>query len=195
MGNVWTRFFDLFSSKNFKKEVRILMVGLDNAGKTTILHSMRSRSHIETVPTIGFNVETLKYKNLQMQIWDLGGQDKFRKLWRCYFCQTDAIIFVLDSADETRMDMAHEEMHKLLAESDENDKPVLLVLANKRDLPDTLSDETIMEKMELSTLLTHKWTVRGCSAKNGTGIPEAFNWVHQTLLDKVNAGKLAPKIS
>jgi len=95
MGIFFSRVFQkLFGSK----EVRILILGLDNAGKTTILYKLQNESDedIQTIPTIGFNVETLSYKNIKFQVWDLGGQTSIRPYWRCYYPNTDAIIFVVD---------------------------------------------------------------------------------------------------
>lgn len=75
------------------KEVRILMVGLDSAGKTTILYKLKlNEDEINTVPTVGFNVETVNYKKLSFTVWDVGGQDKIRNLWRHYFQNTDGML-------------------------------------------------------------------------------------------------------
>merc|ERR1719323_1523103 len=82
-------------SKWGNKEYRILMVGLDASGKTTILYKLHLGEVINSVPTIGFNVETVEYKNITFTLWDVGGQDKIRPLWRHYYKGTDAIIFVV----------------------------------------------------------------------------------------------------
>jgi GTPase SAR1 family protein len=79
--------------------MRILILGLDGAGKTTILYRLQAGEVVTTIPTIGFNVETVTYKNLKFQVWDLGGQTSIRPYWRCYYTNTDAIIYVVDSAD------------------------------------------------------------------------------------------------
>lgn len=128
-------FAKLFSSLFGGKEVRILILGLDNAGKTTILCALagggpRRRAAlcrpavcadrlqvdepITTVPTIGFNVETLNYKNVKFQVWDLGGQTSIRPYWRCYYPNTDAIVFVVDSADTDRLKIAKQELVAML---------------------------------------------------------------------------------
>ncbi|XP_042639483.1 ADP-ribosylation factor-like 17-like [Orycteropus afer afer] len=85
MGNVFEK---LFKSLFGKKEMRILMVGLDAAGKTTILYKLKLGEIVTTIPTIGFNVETVEYKNISFTVWDVGGQDKIRPLWRHYFQNT-----------------------------------------------------------------------------------------------------------
>ena len=99
-----------------KKEMRILMVGLDAAGKTTILYKLKLGEVVTTIPTIGFNVETVDYKNISFTVWDVGGQDKIRLLWRHYYQNTQGLIFVVDSNDRDRIDDAREELHKMLSE-------------------------------------------------------------------------------
>merc|ERR1712203_60692 len=89
-----------------KKEMRILMVGLDAAGKTTILYKLKLGEVVTTIPTIGFNVETVEYKNISFNVWDVGGQDKIRKLWRYYYANTQGLIFVVDSNDRDRTEDA-----------------------------------------------------------------------------------------
>merc|ERR1712137_1443894 len=86
-----------------KKEMRILMVGLDAAGKTTILYKLKLGEVVTTIPTIGFNVGTVEYKNINFTVWDVGGQDKIRPLWRHYFQNTQGLIFVVDSNDRERI--------------------------------------------------------------------------------------------
>ncbi|KAL5541449.1 hypothetical protein UlMin_009159 [Ulmus minor] len=90
-------FAKLFNRLFAKKDMRILMVGLDAAGKTTILYKLKLGEIVTTIPTIGFNVETVEYKNISFTVWDVGGQDKIRPLWRHYFQNTQGLIFVVDS--------------------------------------------------------------------------------------------------
>ena len=116
-----------------KRDVRILMVGLDAAGKTTILYQLKMGETVKTIPTIGFNVETLDYKGLNFTVWDVGGQDKIRVLWKHYYQNTDGLIFVVDSNDRDRIEDAAEELKKMLAEEELKDCAVL-VMANKQDL-------------------------------------------------------------
>merc|ERR1719461_1990655 len=116
MGSLFSRVFhSLFGGK----DVRILVLGLDNAGKTTILKKISAPdSIVRTVPTIGFNVETVEYKNITFQVWDLGGQTNIRPYWRCYYPNTNAIIYVVDSADRERLKLSREELMKILAEDE-----------------------------------------------------------------------------
>ncbi|CAN6450998.1 unnamed protein product [Victoria cruziana] len=99
-----------------KREMRILMVGLDAAGKTTILYKLKLGEIVTTIPTIGFNVETVEYKNVSFTVWDVGGQDKIRPLWRHYFQNTQGLIFVVDSNDKDRIVEARDELHRMLSE-------------------------------------------------------------------------------
>merc|ERR1712170_92631 len=101
-----------------KKEMRILMVGLDAAGKTTILYKLKLGEVVTTIPTIGFNVEEVQYKNINFTVWDVGGQDKIRKLWRYYYQNTQGVIFVVDSNDRERIEDAREELAKILNEDE-----------------------------------------------------------------------------
>ncbi|EPQ19123.1 ADP-ribosylation factor 1 [Myotis brandtii] len=99
MGNI---FANLFKGLFGKKEMRILMVGLANAaGKTTILYKLKLGEIVTTIPTIGFNVETVEYKNLSFTVWDVGGQDKIQPLWRHYFQNTQGLIFVVTAMTES----------------------------------------------------------------------------------------------
>merc|ERR1719460_1109910 len=121
-----------------KKEMRILMVGLDAAGKTTILYKLKLGEVVTTIPTIGFNVEEVAYKNINFTVWDVGGQDKIRKLWRYYYQNTQGLIFVVDSNDRDRIEDAREELTNILNE-EEMREAVLLVFANKQDLPNSMT--------------------------------------------------------
>jgi len=104
--------FSKFWSRMFgKKEMRILMVGLDAAGKTTILYKLKLGEVVTTIPTIGFNVETVEYKNISFTVWDVGGQDKIRPLWRHYYQNTQGVIFVVDSNDRDRIDDSKDYEH------------------------------------------------------------------------------------
>merc|ERR1711874_550476 len=127
-------FSSLFKQLFGMKDMRILMVGLDAAGKTTILYKLKLGEIVTTIPTIGFNVETVEYKNISFTVWDVGGQDKIRPLWRHYFQNTEGLIFVADSNDRERIGEARDELMRMLAEDELRDA-ILLVFANKQDLP------------------------------------------------------------
>merc|ERR1711964_87347 len=96
-------------------------VGLDAAGKTTILYKLKLGEVVTTIPTIGFNVETVEYKNLSFTVWDVGGQDKIRPLWRHYYQGTNGLIYVIDSNDRDRIEDAREDLTKMLNEDEMRD--------------------------------------------------------------------------
>lgn len=163
-----------------KKECRILMVGLDSAGKTTILYSLKLGEVTSTVPTIGFNVQNLEYKSLNMNVWDVGGQDLIRPLWKHYYANVGGIIYVVDCADLERIDLARSELQGLLNESLLLRVP-LLVYANKQDLPRALSAARLTESLGLTAVHDRKWYVQESSAINGNGLPEGLDWLAEQI--------------
>jgi small GTP-binding protein len=190
MGHSFSRFWSRISKWN-TTEMRILMVGLDAAGKTTILYKLKMGDVISTLPTIGFNVETVNYKNIDFNVWDVGGQGKIRPLWRHYFQNTNGIIFVVDSADMERMsdkfeneDNAKAELHKMLSDELLRGVP-LLVYANKQDLPRALLVAEITERLELDQLMTRSWFIQSCCAVTGDGLYEGLDWLSDEMEKKV----------
>ncbi|VEU22530.1 DEKNAAC103715 [Brettanomyces naardenensis] len=179
MGNLFSRVS--FLSRH--REVRVLMLGLDNAGKTTILYKLKMGKAEETVPTVGFNVETIRYRNLVMNTWDVGGQERIRALWRHYFSGTDALIYVIDSADTKRFDDAKKELYKVI-----NDKELtgclLTVLANKQDLDGAMKPKEVITKLGLEGLQYHEWCVIPTIAINGKGLTEMLSWISSHLPKK-----------
>merc|ERR1712054_143060 len=172
---LWTRLVG-------KLDARIVMIGLDAAGKTTILYNLKLGEVVTTIPTIGFNVETVEYKNINFTVWDVGGQDKIRPLWRHYYQNTQGIIFVVDSNDRERLDMAKEELDKMLNEDELRDA-VVLVFANKQDLPKALKVKNITEALGLDKM-RRQWFVQGTCATSGDGLYEGLDWLSSTLSKK-----------
>lgn len=158
----------------------MLMVGLDAAGKTTILYKLKLGEVVTTIPTIGFNVETVEYKNIKFTVWDVGGQDKIRPLWRHYYENTEGVIFVVDSNDRDRIGAAKAELERMLAEDNLRDACVL-VFANKQDLPQAMEVSEMADKLGLSKLRTRKWFINGCCATSGDGLFEGLDWMSKTL--------------
>ena len=162
-----------------KQQCRILMVGLDAAGKTTILYQLKLGEMTQTKPTLGFNVETVSYKNIEFMVWDMGGQDKIRQLWSHYYEGTQALIFVVDSADAERMDEARQELHKLM-EQEELKDAVLLVYANKQDVAGALSVQQVAESLQLGDLPDSRvWYLQACAAASadGAGVTDGLDWL------------------
>ncbi len=177
LSNMWDK---LFKSG---KDVRMVMVGLDAAGKTTIMYKMKFGETAKTIPTIGFNVEQIEYKKLTITLWDIGGQDKIRDLWKHYYENTEALIYVVDSSDTERLDLATEEMYKMLNDDSLSKAPVL-IFANKQDLPGALSPNELINKMGLRNIKGREWLVQGCTAVEGKGLTEGMDWMASTLMKK-----------
>ena len=176
-------FSKLWNNLLSKKEIRILMVGLDAAGKTTILHQLGKKGEVKTLPTIGFNVESLDYKNLNFIVFDLGGADKMRLLFRHYYQNTKGLIFVVDSHDRDRIEEAAEELKKMLAEEELKDCCVL-IMANKQDLNGALSTDEVTKALGMESLKERTWFVQGTSGITGQGLEEGLNWMASVLLNK-----------
>ena len=173
---------ELFDSLFGKKELRALMLGLDAAGKTTILYKLKLGDVVSSVPTIGFNVETVEFQKVKFTVWDVGGQDKIRQLWKHYYQNTQALIYVVDSSDKERVEIAREELQKMLSE-DELKDAVLLVLANKQDMG-VMSVSEVVEKLGLHTLRGREWNIQGTCALTGDGLHDGFQWLSKVTSKK-----------
>ncbi|KAM7421956.1 hypothetical protein PAMA_010163 [Pampus argenteus] len=172
----------IFSRFTSKKPVRILMVGLDAAGKTTLLYKLKLAEVVTTIPTIaGFNVETLEHRNISFTVWDVGGQTIIRPLWRHYYTNTQGLIFVVDSNDPERMKEAADELHRMF-EEDELRGVALLVYANKQDLPRAMSVSDITEALSLSGV-SQPWLVQASCAVSGSGLVEGLDWLSNQILE------------
>jgi ADP-ribosylation factor protein 1 len=173
MSKVWERMLG-------EDERRILIIGLDAAGKTTLLYKLKLGEVVTTIPTIGFNVETVKYKFISFTIWDIGGRDRSRPLWRHYYQGTHALIFVVDSNDRDRIDDAREELSKILNEDEMRDAK-LLVFANKQDLPNAMRAAEVTEKLGLHALRGRSWFIQSACASTGEGLYEGLDWLSHAL--------------
>jgi len=160
---------------------RILFLGLDAAGKTTILYKLNCGEALNTIPTVGFNVERVEYKNIEFTAWDIGGQKKIRALWHHYFTDTDALVFIVDSCDRARFEEAKEELYQTMND-DRMRNTVLLVWANKQDLPNAASPAEVMEALELQKHFRNtEFLLQGCIATSGEGLYEGLDWLAKTL--------------
>jgi len=175
MGNMLAAFASIFG----KKDARIVMVGLDAAGKTTVLYKLKLDDVVTTIPTIGFNVERVEYKNLRMTIWDIGGQDRLRPLWRHYYENTNGVIFVVDSCDKSRMKVAKDEIQKMMEEPALHDAK-LVVFANKQDMPGAIGASDLINALELRNM-KQQWFVQPTCATTGAGLYEGLDWLARTL--------------
>ncbi|CAM5126678.1 unnamed protein product [Eretmochelys imbricata] len=165
-----------------ERELRLLMLGLDNAGKTTILKKFNGED-IDTIsPTLGFNIKTLEHRGFKLNIWDVGGQTSLRSYWRNYFESTDGLIWVVDSADQQRLQVCKQELQSLLVE-ERLAGATLLIFANKQDLPGALSSNAIREALELDSIKSHHWCIQACSAFTGENLLTGIDW----LLDDISS--------
>lgn len=187
MGNVFTKLFDrLFGPK----EARVLLLGLDAAGKTTFLDRLDLGEIKQTVPTIGFNYSRVVYKSVVFNSWDVGGQDKVRKLWNLYYENSDAIIFVVDSADSKRLDDNKEYENNAKVELDrimDHDllqNALLLVIANKQDLKEALPIQEIAKRLNLARFKNRVWHIQGTSLITGDGVYEGMDWLATKIKQK-----------
>lgn len=174
MGNILSALRGLLDSFS-ERHAKILMLGLDAAGKTTVLYKLKLNEIVSTIPTIGFNVETVQpVRNVSFTVWDVGGQDKIRPLWRHYFVGCEGLIFVVDSADSSRFVEAKGELDWIL-ESDEMDGVPVVILANKQDLPNAATPSQVATKLGLHDVRNRKWHVQGTSATIGDGVLESMH--------------------
>ncbi|WDK16726.1 ADP-ribosylation factor family protein [Colletotrichum graminicola] len=160
------------------KEMRILMLGLDNAGKTTIVKKIMGEDVNSVSPTLGFIIKTIDYDGylIALSSWDVGGQKTLRSYWRNYFEKTDALIWVVDATDRLRIEDCREELHGLLQE-ERLSGASLLVFANKTDVNGCMNEREILQGLQLEAIRTHHWHILRCSAMTGINLKEGLAWV------------------
>ncbi|XP_069123314.1 uncharacterized protein [Argopecten irradians] len=177
MGGIFCKLFR-------KRQLRVLINGLDAAGKTTLLYQLKLGEVVTTIPTIGFNIETLEHNNVELTTWDLGGRDKARPLYRHYYPGTDAIVFVVDSNDRERIDEIQKELHTTIKE-DELREIIVVIAANKQDIHGVMTPEEVGEKMNVEFIRkSHRCEVFGTSATTGEGLYEMLDWVVEAVSTK-----------
>ncbi|KZV68924.1 ARF/SAR superfamily [Peniophora sp. CONT] len=167
-----------------EKEMRVLFLGLDNAGKTTILKKLNGEDIMSVSPTLGFNIKTFVHNNYTLNVWDVGGQRTLRPYWRNYFEQTDALVWVVDSGDRLRMQDCKEELHSLLLE-DRLAGASLLVFANKQDIDGSMHDNEIAAALDLHSIRSHEWKIVGCSAVSGKNLVEGLDWIVNNVASRL----------
>ena len=179
MGFILSKIIEFFtrSRNNFK----IVILGMQNAGKTTILYRLSLGQVIKTTPTIGSNVEELVYENVKFQAWDLGGQESNRSLWDVYYMNTDGVIYVIDSQDENNYEESKAQFHKILKNSTLKNATIL-IYANKQDLQGAKSINDIIRDYELDKIKNHSWQIQPCSALRGEGLIEGLKWLSEQLV-------------
>lgn len=177
---------------NSKKEANILVVGLDNSGKSTILNQLKPQNHrkMEIVPTVGFNVEQIQCKGLKMTAFDMSGQGRYRTLWEHYYRECDAVIFVVDSADKLRVVVAKDELDALLANPHlRTRRAPILFYANKMDTADALTPVKLSQLLGLDGIDDRPWNICASNALTGEGIQQGVDWLADQLKDYLSASR------
>ncbi|XP_071498979.1 ADP-ribosylation factor-like protein 5B [Diadema setosum] len=172
MGYVFSKIWSLFNNEEHK----VIIVGLDNAGKTTILYQILMNEVVHTSPTIGSNVEEVTWKNIHFLMWDIGGQESLRTAWNTYYAGTQFIILVIDSTDRERLHISKAELYQMLANEDLRHAAVLL-FANKQDLKGSMSSAEISQQLNLTSVKDHEWHIQACCALTGEGLYQGLEWI------------------
>ncbi|KAL4646845.1 ADP-ribosylation factor-like protein 4A-like [Arapaima gigas] len=188
MGNGVSDQNSLFPNLPCLHSLHIAILGLDSAGKTTVLYRLQFGEFVNTVPTKGFNAEKVKVslcgsRAVTFHFWDVGGQEKLRPLWKSYTRCTDGIVFVVDSVDAERMEEAKTELHKITRLSENQGVPVLVV-ANKQDLRNSLTVEQIKDMLALHELGPSPWHLQPTCAIIGEGLLEGLARLHDMILKR-----------
>lgn len=159
------------------KQYKCVVLGLNNAGKTSVLYSLLLGKLVPTQPTLGSNVEEFSFKNMKFVAWDLGGQELLRHSWSLFYANTDAVLIVVDSADPSGFPTLREEIRKIISHPDLANA-CILIYANKQDLPSAMKPTEVAASLGLAEIITkHSWTIQGCSATTQTGLNEGLSWV------------------
>ncbi|XP_052791318.1 ADP-ribosylation factor-like protein 4A [Mya arenaria] len=172
---------------------QVTMLGLDSAGKTTCLYRLKFGQYTESRPTVGFNCEKIQVENSSgktsnFTVWDVGGHDKTRPLWKSYCRKSDGIIYVVDSTDKERLEEAKVELVKILKAPEIAGLPVV-ILANKQDLPGSLSGSDVESVLAMRELPTSQlWHVEPTCGVTGEGLEEAVEKIAD-LIEKKRKGK------
>ncbi|CAB1431341.1 unnamed protein product [Pleuronectes platessa] len=177
MGFLLTKMLAVFGDREHK----VIIVGLDNAGKTTILYQFLTKEAVHTSPTIGSNVEEIIVRKTHFLVWDIGGQDSLRASWNSYFGNTEIVILVVDSTDRERLTLTKEELHRMLAHEDLQ-RAAVLVLANKQDMKGSMTAKEISQCLTLDSITTHSWHVQACCALTGEGLPASLDWMRSRVV-------------
>ncbi|KAM8722311.1 ADP-ribosylation factor-like protein 11 [Sparus aurata] len=160
---------------------QVIVMGLDSAGKSTLLARLLTGQVMETSPTIGFNVGTLDLdKKTSLTVWDVGGQKSMRPNWKFYLDDCKALVFVVDSSDPTRMPEAQKALKKVLGDEKLRRIP-LMVLANKKDLPNSMTIREVSRQLDLNSYSDRLWEIQACSALKGLGLQQAFMSVSKLI--------------
>eukprot|EP01101_Sappina_pedata_P008845 TRINITY_DN4990_c0_g1_i1.p1 TRINITY_DN4990_c0_g1~~TRINITY_DN4990_c0_g1_i1.p1 ORF type:complete len:184 (-),score=89.35 TRINITY_DN4990_c0_g1_i1:78-629(-) len=176
MFSIFDNFMNWIRSLFWQKEMELTLVGLQNSGKTSIVNVIATGNFENQIPTVGFNTKKVQKGNVTIKLWDIGGQPKFRSMWERYCRGVNAIVYVVDAADHEKFDVAKKELHELLSKPPLASIP-LLVLGNKKDLPEAIDSQELIEKLDLQSITGRKVCCYSVSAKNQTNIDKTLEWL------------------
>ncbi|KAF9411277.1 hypothetical protein HW555_009891 [Spodoptera exigua] len=186
MGLLISKIWSLFGNEvclHLFAEHKLVLVGLDNAGKTTILYQLLLGEAVHTRPTIGSNVEEVVWRNLRFVMWDLGGQQSLRSAWTTYYTNSEFVIMVIDSTDRNRLSISRDELHQML-KHEELSRACLLVYANKQDVKGSMTAAEISEQLDLTSIKQHPWHIQACCALTGEGLHLGLEWIASRIKKK-----------
>ncbi|EGB08071.1 GTPase [Aureococcus anophagefferens] len=172
MGAIFTKLLDAF----YNKKLEVVLVGLENSGKTTLLNVLAAGRPVETCPTIGLNVKLVRKGGVQMKCWDIGGQAQYRSEWGRYTRGCDVIIYVVDANALDSIPLARKELHRLLEDRELATTP-LLVIANKIDLDPHISEPDLIRELNLDYITENPWIVIPVSALKVINIDQVLSWL------------------
>jgi ADP-ribosylation factor-like protein 2 len=159
-----------------EKEMRVLFLGLDNAGKSSVIKAFMHQSIDDLSPTLGFEIKTVECQGYRLSCWDVGGQSTIRAYWRNYFEATDGVVWVVDSTDRERLSLCKKELDSIL-QQERLVSASLLIFVNKQDIGGALSCTEIREHLELDRIQKRHWAIVPCSAANRSGVEEGISWL------------------
>ncbi|MHA1215403.1 MAG: ADP-ribosylation factor family protein [Candidatus Hodarchaeales archaeon] len=177
-------------TKIFGREIenQLTFVGLANAGKTTLVKRLKGQDDLETVPTMGMNIETLRIGEIEVMAVDLGGQITYpSSLWEPFVSKSSGVVFVFDSADQSKVEEAGRWLKRVIKWAPEDS--AFLFLANKQDLDEAMSLENIIESLGLEKEISKRprtFAVYPCSALTGDGVDEPWRWMSERFRMKMS---------
>lgn len=175
--NAVNKLLDWMRSIFWRKELEITLVGPQNSGKTTLVNVISCEQFKEDmIPTVGFNMRKITKGNVTIKMWDIGGQRRFRSMWERYCRGVDAIVYMFDAADREKIAPARNELFVLLEKPQLAGIPIL-VLGNKRDLPDALTERDIIRQMNLDTVKDREICCYSISCKEKENIDITLQWL------------------
>lgn len=164
------------------QEVRVLLLGLDSAGKTTIINNLMGKDPMKVSPTMGFQINTLPWKGYSLNIWDIGGQSSLRSFWGNYFDRLDVVVWVVDAASTLKLEELYLELREKVIKQDQLQGTCLVVLVNKIDLVPENDRDAVASEIKKALLLEHelsatRYTIRAVLGYTGEGLPGAMDWI------------------